>query len=53
MNMLRQVLLWCVLAAAPAGAAGEAQDAFAGLLRDNVSAAGVVNHPGTKADPQY
>ena len=50
--MLRQVLLWCALGGAPAGAAGEAQDAFAGLLRDNVSAAGVVNYPGIKADPR-
>ena len=52
MNMLRHVLLWCALCGAPAGAAGEAEDAFAGLLRDNVSAAGVVNYPGIKADPR-
>ena len=52
MNMLRHVLLWCVLGGAPAGAAGEAEDAFAGLLRDNVSAAGAVNYPGIKADPR-
>ena len=49
---LRHVLLWCLLVSAPAGAAGEAQDAFAGLLRDNVSAAGAVNYPGIKADPR-
>ena len=52
MNMLRHVLLWCALCGAPAWAAGEAQDAFAGLLRDNVSAAGAVNYPGIKADPR-
>ena len=52
MNLLRHVLLWCALGGAPAGAAGEAQDAFAGLLRDNVSAAGAVNYPGIKADPR-
>ena len=52
MNMLRHVLLCCVLGGAPAGAAGEAEDAFAGLLRDNVSAAGAVNYPGIKADPR-
>ena len=52
MNLLRHVLLWCALCGAPAGAAGEAQDAFAGLLRDHVSAAGVVNYPGIKADPR-
>ena len=52
MNILRQVLLWCVLAGAPAGAAGEAEDAFAGLLQDHVSAAGVVNYPGIKGDPR-
>lgn len=52
MNLLRHVLLWCALCGAPAGAAGEARDAFAGLLRDNVSAAGAVNYPGIKADPR-
>ena len=52
MNMLRHVLLCCLLVSAPAGVASEAQDAFAGLLRDNVSAAGVVNYPGIKADPR-
>ena len=49
---LRHVLLWCALCGAPAGAAGEARDAFAGLLRDHVSAAGAVNYPGIKADPR-
>ena len=55
MNMLRAlryILLWCILVSAPAGAAGEARDAYAGLLRDNVSAAGAVNYPGIKADPR-
>lgn len=49
---LRHVLLWCALCGAPAGAAGEARDAYAGLLRDHVSAAGAVNYPGIKADPR-
>lgn len=49
---LRHVLLWCALCGAPAGAVGEARDAFAGLLRDHVSAAGAVNYPGIKADPR-
>ena len=55
MNMLRAlryILLWCILVSAPAGTAGEARDAYAGLLRDNVSVAGAVNYPGIKADPR-
>lgn len=52
MSALRRILLCCALLIAPAMAAGEARDAFAGLLRDNVSAAGAVNYPGIKADPR-
>ncbi len=54
MSALRHALLCYVLCIAPAlAAAPAAQDAFAGLLRANVSPAGAVNYPGIKADPRF